>query len=532
MSNATVRGLLFLICSGIVRLLQATTVNATARYAELCERFPELGLPSTTPTFHVATSRDELQTAITTALSAAGDDVILLDGRTSQTWEGSSPITISGNVNNGSIFIVSQNPETGAFTQPVTFKGFGIAVGSSNNAPVYLANFAITESRFSTITTRTSAISAMGSGAIKGSCLSVTYSGTTDSSSYCWGGGLYAASSTVTLYNSTVANTRVAMFGAVTAINATIHLIHCTIAGNTNTSTSVTTEGSGTYSITTTNCIITTDTLPITTASTAVPHCVPVASSDAIDAAGDSTSLKYDVLGNERIYGAGADNGAVEYLGEIVVKPPADLVALPSGPREVYLGWSVISRARDYQLERSTNGTTWENITNKTLWRTPYDATTNTEGSAMGWTSARYLEATPGETAQYRLSFAVAGLNDRITTTATVASPALDAYPLYHSRPNAKQVIYLDFTGYVDDYYGSVSAAQAAFENTDLTYIQTAPFEYNARFDDLSQPYPTERAIYDIWRMVAEDFAAFDGILHFQGGCRNDHEAFCRPSCE
>ncbi|MBR5588483.1 MAG: hypothetical protein IKW23_06545, partial [Kiritimatiellae bacterium] len=147
MSNATVRGLLFLICSGIVRLLQATTVDATARYSELCERFPELGLPSTTPTFHVATSRDELQSAITTALSAAGDDVILLDGRTSQTWEGSSPITISGNANNGSIFIVSQNPETGAFTQPVTFSGFGIAVERLKSTPLILANLAITESR-------------------------------------------------------------------------------------------------------------------------------------------------------------------------------------------------------------------------------------------------------------------------------------------------------------------------------------------------------------------------------------------------
>lgn len=512
MSNATVRGLLFLVCSGIVRLLQATTADATARYSELCERFPELGLPSTTPTFHVATSRDELQSAITTALSAAGDDVILLDGRTSQTWEGSSPITISGNANNGSIFIVSQNPETGAFTQPVTFKGFGIAVGDSNNAPVYLANFAITESRFSTTITRTSGISAMGSGAIKGSCLSVTNSGTTDSSSYCWGGGLYAASSTVTLYNSTVANTQVAMFGAVTAINATIHLIHCTIAGNQNTSTGVDKSGSGNYTITTTNCIITTAPLPITSVSTAVPHCVPAASSDAIDAATDATSVKYDVLGNERIFGSGADNGAVEYLGEIVVEPPADLVALPSGPREVYLGWSVISRARDYRLERSTdNGTTWENITAKTLWRTPYDATTNTEGTVMGWTSARYLRATPGGTAQYRLSFTVEGAGNRIYADAiSVTTPALDAVPIHHSRPNAQQTIYLDFMGYVDDFAANVLNARKTLDNQSLTYIQTTPFEYSGRFGDLNRPYPTKDAIYDIWRMVAEDFAAFD----------------------
>ena len=506
MSNATVRGLLFLICSGIVRLLQATTVDATARYSELCERFPELGLPSTTPTFHVATSRDELQSAITTALSATGNDVILLDGRTSQTWEGSSPITISGNANNGSIFIVSQNPESGAFTQPVTFKGFGIAIERTCSASLYLANLAITES-LSTSTTRSGGVSAMGSGTLKGSCLSITDCG---DSSFSRGGGLYILGPTVTLYNTTIANNKTgrdsswAYYGAVTNEGtSSVTLVHCTIAGNT---------GPFTYGpVTTTNCLTSVFSLPITSVSTAVPHCTLAASSDAIDAAVDSTIVKYDVLGNERIFGAGADNGAVEYLGEIVVEPPADLVALPSGPREVYLGWSVISRARDYRLERSTdNGTTWENITAKTLWRTPYDATTNTEGTAMGWTSARYLEATPGETAQYRLSFAVAGLNDRITTTKTVTSPALNAYPLYHSRSGAKQVIYLDFTGYVDDYYGNVSAAQVAFKNTDLTHIQTAPFEYNAYFGDSKQPYPTASAIYDIWRMVAEDFAAFD----------------------
>ena len=515
MSNATVRGLLFLICSGIVRLLQATTVDATARYSELCERFPELELPSTTPTFHVATSRDELQSAITTALSAAGDDVILLDGRTSQTWEGSSPITISGNENNGSIFIISQNPETGAFTQPVTFKGFGIAVGSfdfnswttHSSPPLYLANFAITNSATYSSPQYSAGISALGDGTIKGSCLSITNCGDTSLSR---GGGLYILGPTITLYNTTITDNKTgkdgssAYYGAVTnAGTSSVTLVHCTIAGNT---------GPFTYgSVTTTNCLTSVFSLPITSVSTAVPHCVPAASSDAIDAATATTSVKYDVLGNERIFGARADNGAVEYLGEIVVEPPADLVALPSGPREVYLGWSVISRARDYRLERSTdNGTTWENITNKTLWRTPYDATTNTEGTVMGWTSARYLEATPGETAQYRLSFAVAGLNDRITTTQTVTSPALDAYPLYHSRSGAKQVIYLDFTGYVDDYYGNVSAAQEPLENMNLTYIQTAPFEYNARFGDLSQPYPTASAIYDIWRMVAEDFAAFD----------------------
>ena len=509
MTKATIRGLLFLVCGGFMHLLQATTIDVATRYTELRTRFPELELPEGTPTFHVATNRAELQSAITTALNAAGDDVILLDGRTSQTWEGSSAITLSGTAANGSVFIVSQNPETGAFTQPVTFKGFGLAIGNQNAAPIYVANFAITESTTYPSFHYSAGISAMGSGAVKGSCLSITNCGNTTSSR---GGGLYNIGPNITLYNTTIADTKTFLYGAVTNLGGTVTLVHCTIAGNTNTTTGVTTGGTST--ITTTNCWITTDTLPITSIDTAVPHCVPTASSGALNTATEtpSVTITYDVLGNARISYDTADKGAVEYLEVAVVEPPT-VVALPSGPREVYLGWSVIASALDYQLERSTDsGASWTDITAKTLWRTPRDETTNPEGTVLGWTSARYLEATPGETAQYRLSFAVAGGgSERVfAEPKTITSPALDVYPLYHSRPGAQRVIYLDFTGYVDDYAGSVRSAQAAFENQDLTYIKTAPFEYNGRFGDLTQPYPTASAIYDIWRMVAEDFAAFD----------------------
>ena len=490
--------LCFACCSGAV-LLHA----AVDHYAAICERFPELGLsPTASPAVTVVASPAELQSAITTATSTAGDDLILLDGRIAQTWTGTSPITISGDASNGNLIIVSQNPDTGAFTQPVTFSGFGIAVERLKSTPLILANLAITESRTTSTSMYTGGLSTEGTGAIKGSCLSITNCGNTSLASSCRAGAVYTMLAPITLYNCTIANNQTAQYAAVTTLNANISLVHCTLANNTGT----------TYgSVTTTNCLITPSFMPITTPTTAVPHCVPDKTAAAVDGATTTTTIRYDTLGNPRTVGVAADLGAVELQTEATVEPPQDLVALPSGPREVYLGWSVIERARDYQLERSTdNGTTWENITAKTLWRTPYDTTTNTEGTVMGWTSARYLEATPGETAQYRLSFAVAGLSERITTTKTVTSPALDAYPLYHSRRNAKQVIYLDFTGYVDDYYGNVSAAQAAFENTDLTHIQTAPFEYNARFGDLSQPYPTASAIYDIWRMVAEDFAAFD----------------------
>lgn len=490
--------LCFACCSGAV-LLHA----AVDHYAAICERFPELGLsPTTSPIVTVVASPTELQAAITTATSTAGDDLILLDGRTTQTWTGTSPITISGDASNGNLIIVSQNPDTGAFTQPVTFSGFGIAVERLKSTPLILANLAITESRTTSTSMYAGGLSTEGTGAIKGSCLSITNCGNTSLASSCRAGAVYTMLAPITLYNCTIANNQTAQYAAVTTLNADISLVHCTLANNTGT----------TYgSVTTTNCLITPSFMPITTPTTAVPHCVPDKTAAAVDGATTTTTIRYDTLGNPRTVGVAADLGAVELQAAVTVEPPQDLAALPSGPREVYLGWSVIERARDYQLERSTDGVTWQDITAQTLWRTPRD-TTNPEGTIVGWTSARYLAATPGETAQYRLSFAVEGVANRIVAEPqTVTSPALTDVPLLHSRPSAKQVIYLDFTGYVDDYYGSVSAAQAAFENSDLTYIQTAPFEYiGYHNNDWTQPYPTASAIYDIWRMVAEDFAAFD----------------------
>lgn len=481
--------------------------DAAEYYAQVCARYPELGLDNTatTPTLHVVTTATELQTAITKAKVVAGDDLILLDASTAQTWELSSTITVEATAEKGAIIIASKDA-----TCPVTLKGRGIAVSVNNTAPLYFAQFGITESTTALSNTFCCGISVLGSGSFTATCLSIIACGSTNTTLAFQAGAVYVLNTTAIFYNCTFANNASATHGAVTNRIGTVSLIHCTLSGNKNYSGGIIVGG--TVAPTLTNCWATIDTLELTSSTSALPHWEPTADSGAVNAATTDTVLAFDALGNARVIGAAADLGAVEYAEAVMVEPPADLIALPSGPREVYLGWSVVPVAQDYRLERSLDGTTdWVDVTDSTLWRTPYDAEANPEGTVEGWTSARYVAATPGETAWYRLSFAVEGQAERVVAEPlSVTSPALDAVPCYHSCPTAKQVIYLDFTGYVDDFKANVMSARLGLEDSSLTFVQTAPFAYKGRFGDLTQTYPTADAIYDIWRMVAEDFAAFE----------------------
>lgn len=498
--------LAFCAIPGVVAAATASTV-----LQQLDARFPELGLADaiTAPTLHTATDPVTLQAALSAAATTAGDDLVLLDGSLSQTWECSSALTLKGTAQTGAIVIASLDA-SGSFARPVTLKGAGIAVDAANSAPIYLAHFGIAQAATVSLSMRSGGLYLLGSGTITATALSITGCGTSAAGQPCYGGAICVMGATATFYNSTFVNNKTALYGAVTNLGGTVNLIHCTLAGNTNATSGVTTGGSSTCS--TTNCWLTTETFPLTVSSTTLPHIVPDATSEARDAATLTTDVRYDALGNNRLCGRAADLGAVESSADAPLLPPDDLVALPSGPREVYLGWSRIAAAKDYRLERSADGgLTWTDITEATLWRTPYDAASNPEGTVNGWVSARHLAATPGATAHYRLSFSAEGQSERVTSLPLeVTSPALNTVPLYHSRPGAKQIIYLDFTGYIDDYAANVSAARVTLNQPDLTYLQTAPFVYNARFGDLTRPYPTADAIYDIWRMVAEDFAAFD----------------------
>lgn len=496
----------FLIWTLLPAVAAAEALEGATLWAKVRERFPELGLTDgVSPTVRVATDRTTLQEALTAAVAEAGEDLILLDGRTSATWEGTASVTVT--MANGSITVVSQNPESGDFATPVIFKGFGLAATPSANAPLRLANFAIVEAKTQQSSNITCcALNFVGVGTVIGSALSIVDCGATSGTIYA--GGVNAMLSTVSLYNTTIANTRTALYGAVTTTSATVTLTHCTLSGNTNASgatvTAVTRSGSN---ATTLNCWMPMAAAEVTQGA-GLPHCVPKASDSAIDGATEASDLVFDALGRTRKRSAAADLGAIEVQESVTVEPPADLVALPSGPRQVYLGWSAMARAQGYTLERAASEAgPWEDISEQTLWRSPGTGRADT---ITGWTSARFVAAKPGSAAYYRLSIRVEGQEPVRCDPVRVETPAAGAVPVYHSRPEATRCIYLDFTGYVEDSAALVAAAREGLLEPAMNYIATAPFAYAGRFGDRSQVYPTASAIYDIWRMVAEDFAAFD----------------------
>lgn len=515
----------FLVWLLFPALAAAEALGGVTLWAKVRERFPELGLTGgVVPTVRVATNRTTLQEALNAAVAEAGEDLILLDGRTSATWEGTTSVTVT--MANGGITVVSQNPETGDFATPVTFKGFGFAATPSSSAPLRLANFAIVEAKTQQSSTITcSALNFVGAGTVIGSALSIVDCGATSGTIYA--GGVYAMLSTVSLYNTTIANTRTALYGAVTTTSATVTLTHCTLSGNTNASgatvTAVTRSGSNATAV---NCWMPTAAAEVTMGE-GLPYCLPPSTSEAIDGATAASGLTFDALGRPRVSGAAADLGAVEVQESTTVEPPTDLVALPSGPRQVYLGWSAIPRAQGYTLERAASEAgPWEDISEQTLWRSPGTGRSDT---IAGWASARFVAAEPGSTAYYRLSILVAEQEPVRCDPVFVETPPAEAVTAYHSRPEAKRRIYLDFTGYVEDSAALVAAAREGLSKPAMTYIATAPFEYIGRFGDRSQVYPTASAIYDIWRMVAEDFAAFDVDITTEAPA---YEALVKQSAE
>lgn len=163
---------------------------------------------------------------------------------------------------------------------------------------------------------------------------------------------------------------------------------------------------------------------------------------------------------------------------------PDNLTALASSQRQVYFGFSKLVGVTSVAVEKSDDETSWTVLSENDLERRDDQSA---EPTQVGWQSIRYLAATPGASAFYRL---VATTSDSQTFTSETFSVTTAQKGCLHSRPGAKATIYLDFDGFVDDYSGNASAAGTNF-------IQAPVFEDRS-------------AISNVWRSVAEDFAVFD----------------------
>ncbi|GAB6141500.1 Ig-like domain-containing protein [Methylosoma difficile] len=84
------------------------------------------------------------------------------------------------------------------------------------------------------------------------------------------------------------------------------------------------------------------------------------------------------------------------------------------------------------------------------------------------------------------------------TSTLATSLPVVDTFA-FHSRPNSKNVLYLDFNG--DNITGS------AWNSTVNTYY-AAPFDIDGIPTDFNSDERTR--IAEIWHRIAEDFSAFD----------------------
>lgn len=197
---------------------------------------------------------------------------------------------------------------------------------------------------------------------------------------------------------------------------------------------------------------------------------------------------------------------------------PDEVVILPSGQRQVYFGWSTTSTSQVKAQKSTDDGATWADIAESEVDRR---SPTSPEMTVDGWSSIRYLNATPGSTAKYRLAFSSDGANWGYSEAKEIANPT--PVVSLHSRPGAKKTIYLDFSGYIDDYKANVASMRYNITaKSSLPYLETPAFVFAGRFankktnevktrtTDLGETYPLNFAVYDIWRMVAEDFMMFD----------------------
>lgn len=479
-------------------------------YSAIRSRFPDLQLPETPPAKIVAvTTASELIEAVEVATEHT---VLCLSGEIELT----EPLSLNAQNTSASRLTLVGMTSSNTFV-PALLTGNPLTVEAG--VPVDLANLEITQ-----ITNNTATIyGALTIGqSAEARLSSVTFHNLEVARSACGVLGTAFFSNVTIGENCT---TTYAGSAPLWVMKGTAHLTHCTIMA-TDGETIQNTSGT----ITCANVLLETSNTTydgtcvspdLTWVSTPgqLSHAALTSNSIAIDSVTTTIeTLPLDALGQSRPFGKASDYGAVEYHADATITIPEDLVVLPSGQRQVYIGWSPIGRATHYRVEKSLDdGTTWHSLPEDVLlWQTP----TSMEATSPGWQSVRYLDATPGQTASYRL--AVSADNEQ---TWTYASPTKVTTPKplieRESLPGAPQTIYLDFSGHIDDYHPHVAIMQSTFAKTypDLAanaYITIPPFFFRGGFANPAEGttalevYPLNLAVEDIWRMVAEDFAIFN----------------------
>ncbi len=504
--------------------LFAENLSNTALMEKINERFPELELSSISSEslkVHPCQNVDALMTALSSAQTSSENDLILLDGSLSQSWTLSSTLTIQGSSDKGQIVLLSMNPETGSFHQPVTLKNYGLYLKTGNTISVKLANFAIDGASTTSEVTQYSSGIAINGGTLIASCISVINADVKSIlNSFIYGSAVCTYQSIqstlsvqATFYNSTFANnssdsayTQAAAY----CRGGSLSFVHCTFKENSN--------GSVAGPASLTNCLVDiaptsitsgyllSNTIGLLTTNNEryVPYCLGIGEGSGTTVI-DSQFLRYDALGNPRKYGDLPDYGVAE---AIQIELPNEFVILPSGTQQIYFGLTPISRGTFYIETRLSESEDWVRIPEEELIASPQEGTLAT---VSGWKSFRYYVSDFTKKKHfYRLC-----VTDSINTLRSEPIEiTLTTVPRYASRPSSKKTIYLDFGGYVID---SKTRLDIALKNNFLVqnYICTAPFDYTggpAQRTGTTETTEcsTDRAIYDIWRMVAEDFSSFD----------------------